>query len=185
MNIIHFKELDSTNAYAKNNIEQLNDFDVIVADHQNAGYGQWGRKWIDTGSENLYMTIVIKPEEVAMLTNIVRFTAICTCNVLLKYNTSPKIKEPNDILINNKKICGILAESISRGDKIRGLVVGIGINLNANKKMLELINQPSTSLNLETQKKIDKNLFLKQIVTEFKKNYPDFIKKGVNLNSFL
>lgn len=186
MNIINFEELNSTNAYAKDNLNNLKNFDVITANSQTAGYGQWGRKWINTGVDNIYMTIILKPKKMSdCFTNIVRYTAICLCHVLEKYGVNPKIKEPNDVLINNKKIAGILAESITKGDYLKGIVIGIGINLNTNQKTLEKINQSATSLNLEINRTIDKNIFTNEFLQDFEKNYFYYTQKEINLNSFL
>lgn len=186
MNIIKFETLNSTNAYAKENLQHLNHFDVILTDNQTAGYGQWGRKWTDVGNQNIYLTIILKPQRLEdVFTNIVRFTAICLCKVFEAYRVTPKIKEPNDIFVNNKKITGILAESVTNGNNLKGIIIGTGINLNSNIKNLEKINQPATSLNLETGKIIDKNEFMNKFLTEFENNYSRFIQKEVNLNLFL
>lgn len=185
MNIINFKEIDSTNKYAKENLENLQNFDVILAQRQLSGYGQWGRKWIDTGDKNIYMTIVLKPEKIDIYTDIVRYTAICICNILEKYSVTPKIKLPNDIIVNGKKICGILAEAITKGDNLKGIVVGIGLNLNTNLMTLSEINQPATSLNLEINKAVDKEIIISEILNEFENNYFVFLKKEFNFQSFL
>jgi BirA family biotin operon repressor/biotin-[acetyl-CoA-carboxylase] ligase len=183
LNLIYFKTLDSTNKYSKKNLELLNNFDVIYTDNQTNGYGQWDRKWIDTGDKNIYMSIILKPKNINL--DIVRYTAVCICNVLKKYGVEPKIKEPNDILVSNKKIAGILAESITKGDVIKGVVVGIGINLNTDAEILSMINQPATSLNLEINRYIDKISFISDIMIEFEGNYVKFEEKKFNLNSFL
>ncbi|MBR1753817.1 biotin--[bacterium] len=186
MNIIKFKTINSTNAFAKENLQELNHFDVVDTDEQTTGYGQWGRKWIDTGSQNIYLSIVLKPKHLAdVYTDIVRYTAVCLCKVFEQYNTTPKIKEPNDVIINNKKIAGILAESVTKGETLKGIIIGVGINLNTDKKILEKINQPATSLNLETGKIIDKTEFTNEFLNVFETNYPLFVKKEIILNSFL
>lgn len=186
MKVINFDKLNSTNTYAKEHIEELNHFEVIVTKVQTAGYGQWGRKWIDVGEQNIYMTIVLKPEKLEeVFTDIVRYTAVCLCHVFEKYNICPKIKEPNDIMVNNKKIAGILAESSTKGDILNGIIIGVGINLNTDNSILEKIDQPATSLNLETGKFLNKDEFLTLFFDEFEKNYPAFLQNGINLNSFL
>jgi len=185
MNIIHFDELNSTNKYAKENFHLLNNFDVIITDRQTSGYGQWGRKWIDTGCDNIYLSVILKPDDLSKHTDIVRFMAICICEIFLKYSVLPHIKEPNDILIKNKKIAGILAESITKGDKLMGIVIGVGINLNTDKIYLEKINQPATSLNLEIGKFTEKKEFINYLLSEFEDKYPLFLKNEVNLNLFL
>lgn len=185
MNLINFKELDSTNKYSKKHLQELQNFDVIISERQLSGYGQWGRKWLDTGDKNIYMTIILKPERIDIYTDIVRYTAICICNVLKKYSVNPKIKLPNDILVNNKKICGILAEGVTKGEILKGIVIGIGLNLNTDIETLSRIDQPATSLNIETGNECDKNLIISEILEEFESNYSSFLKKEFNLQSFL
>ena len=88
-------------------------------------------------------------------------------------------------MVNNKKIAGILAESSTKGDILNGIIIGVGINLNTDNSILEKIDQPATSLNLETGKFLNKDEFLTLFFDEFEKNYPAFLQKGINLNSFL
>lgn len=182
MNIINLKEVDSTNKYAKENIDKLDDKTIISTDVQTAGYGRFNRSWVDLGSENIYMTFVLKPSdeirlEYACLT---QYLSVCLCEYLLSFGLFPKIKWPNDVLINEKKVCGILAEAVIKGGKLKGIVLGIGINLNAKSQNLAEIDRPATSLNLELGQVIDKQLFIKELVEVFFKDYEDFLNGGFN-----
>lgn len=179
MNIIHFDKIDSTNTYAKSNIEDLADKTVISADFQSAGRGRFTRNWVDLGSENIYMTIVLKPETLLQVhSNLTQYLSVCLCKLLEEFNIEPKIKWPNDVLLNNKKTCGILAETVFNGGKLKGIALGIGVNLNASRDNLDKIDRPATSLNLEIGKSIDKKKFMQRLLDKFFADYNEFTDKG-------
>lgn len=183
MNIIYFKELNSTNTYAKENIQTLPDRSVVSADAQTNGYGRFERSWVDVGVDNIYMTIVLKPSEFLdeKYANLTQYLSVCLCKKLQKLSLQPKIKWPNDVLINGKKVCGILAESIIKSGKLKGIIVGIGINLNADKEKVNEIDRPATALNLELDRFMDKNEFMKNLLEEFFSCYDEFLNKGFSL----
>lgn len=187
MNVIKFKKLNSTNDFSKSNIDNLQNFDVVSTDSQTSGHGQWGRVWFDIGSENIYLSIILKPDFdfKNLYSEIVRYTAVCICETFVEYGLKPNIKLPNDVMINGKKISGILAEAVTKGETLKGIVVGVGINLNASTNNYKKIDQPVTALNLELNQKVDKNKFMDLFLNRFENNYPDFLKHGVNLKSFL
>lgn len=180
MNIIKFKELDSTNTYAKQNIETLEDKTVISADFQTNGYGRFERSWVDLGSENIYMSFVLKPSETlsSVHANLTQYLSICLCTQLEEMGLEPEIKWPNDVLLNGKKVCGILAETSIKGGKLKGIVLGIGVNLNASEKALSEIDRPATSLNLELGQSIDKESFMKKLIENFFADYDEFLQEG-------
>lgn len=183
MNIIRFETLDSTNAYAKKNIEQLEDRTVISTDIQTAGYGRFDRVWVDLGEENIYMTFVLKPSETLCEThaNLTQYLSVCLCEVIEDINLVPQIKWPNDVLLSGKKVCGILAESVIKGGKLKGIVLGIGVNLNASLENLGTIDRPATSLNLELGCNVDKNEFMQKLVDRFFLKYEEFLKSGFSM----
>lgn len=180
MNIISFEKLDSTNAYAKQNIEQLADKTVIETKVQTNGYGRFERSWVDLGEENIYMSIVLKSSDVLsnVHSNLTQYLSIILCRQLEKMGLSPQIKWPNDVLLNGKKVSGILAETIIKGGKLKGIVLGIGINLNAEHGNVAKIDRPATSLNLEVSRNIDKKEFLHSLLEDFFTDYDEFLEKG-------
>ena len=126
--------------------------------------------------------------------NITQYLSVCVCKVLENYGLKPQIKWPNDVLVNGAKIAGILSETVMQGIKLKGIVLGIGVNLNATKEKLENIpDKIATSLNLETGKEINLKEFLDKLLEEFFKNYDEFLKIGfplikedyINRNCFL
>lgn len=182
MKIIHFKKIDSTNTYAKTNINDLADETVISADFQSAGRGRFTRSWVDLGSENIYMTILFKPEKLLPVhTNLTQYLSLCLCELLEEFKLEPKIKWPNDVLLNNKKVCGILAETVFKGSDLKGIVLGIGVNLNASKDNLDKIDRPATSLNLELGQDIDKDDFMVRLLNKFFERYDKFLASGFDL----
>ena len=179
MKIICFDKIDSTNTYAKLNIDDLEDMSVISADFQSAGRGRFTRSWVDLGSENIYMTIILKPEELLQVhSNLTQYLSVCLCKMIEEQGLKPKIKWPNDVLLNGKKVCGILAESIIKGGKLKGIVLGIGVNLNASAENLDKIDRPATSVNLELGKNINKKEFMENLLEKFFANYDEFLSKG-------
>lgn len=180
--ILRLEETESTNSYAKEHIDTLNDKTVVHALHQTNGRGRLNRSWVDLGDENLFISIVLKPsqEYKSNFPNITQYAGVVLCNVLEKYGTNPKIKWPNDIMIDGKrKISGILSESVIENGNISGIVLGIGVNLNANRKDVDSIpDRVATSLNLEINKDVNMQAFLDEFITEFFKNYDEFLIKG-------
>lgn len=182
MNIIQLEEVSSTNLYAKENLDSFEDKTVIIAISQTSGRGRFDRKWVDLGEGNLFMTIVLKPsnsfEEV--YANLTQYLSVVLTKILEEYGLSPKIKWPNDVLVNDAKISGILCETVMQGSNFKGLVLGIGVNLNADKGDLKQIKEKvATALNIELEREyVDKNLFTEKLLNEFFKNYEEFLKQG-------
>ena len=180
--ILRLEETESTNSYAKEHIDTLNDKTVVHALHQTKGRGRLNRPWVDLGNENLFISIVLKPSQEYKnnFPNITQYAGVVLCNVLEKYGTNPKIKWPNDIMIDGeRKISGILSESVIENGNISGIVLGIGVNLNANRKDVDSIpDRVATSLNLEINKDVNMQAFLDEFITEFFKNYDEFLIKG-------
>lgn len=185
MTIIRLEEVDSTNLYAKKNLSGFDDKTVIVADCQTLGHGRFNRKWVDLGKDNIYMSVILKPDEQYSnnFPNITQLLSVIICQTLEDYNVKAQIKWPNDVLVNNKKIAGILCESVVQGNKFKGIILGAGINLNSNQKDLSLISdKEATALNLELScDKISKEEFLQDLLKKFFIIYDSFLKNGFSL----
>ncbi len=180
MNIISFEKLDSTNTYSKKNIETLADKTVISADLQTSGYGRFNRSWVDLGSENIYMTFVLKPSDrlSGIHANLTQYLSVILCKQFEEMGLSPQIKWPNDVLLNGKKVCGILAETVIKGNVLKGIVLGIGVNLNASIENLNEIDRPATSVNIELGHTINKQEFMQKLVENFFAQYHEFLITG-------
>lgn len=178
MKLLKFTCIDSTNTYGKTNFDTLEDKTAIIADEQTHGKGRFNRVWVSKNCENIYLSLILKPQNITYIPNFTQYMSVAAAKVLGDYNVQPQIKWPNDVLINNKKICGILSEGIVKNNKLTGAVLGIGINLNCDAKTIENIDKPATSLNIETGKVINKEEFLQKLLKTFFENYENVVQNG-------
>ncbi|HOP62419.1 MAG TPA: biotin--[acetyl-CoA-carboxylase] ligase [Spirochaetota bacterium] len=178
-----YKELGSTNdlaiEYAKRDLKHSA---VIVADHQTCGKGRFDRIWHSPEGKGLWFSIV-KPFEYD-LANVPQVTLIAAVAVaeVLKNNTGLDIgiKWPNDLLINNRKVCGILSE-LAPGSDIDNVyvIVGIGINVNmSSDDMSAEIKEKSTSLLMESGSELDRKKLLSDIIESFNKWFNIWLSNG-------
>ena len=146
--LIHFKEIDSTNNYLKNSYKLLDNFTFASTDYQNHGKGRNDRVWESNSGENLMFSFLIKDEALMKEFNIISLlTAVEVAKEIEKYDLdNVSIKWPNDVLIGDKKVCGILSE----GQVPEYLVVGVGLNVN-QKAFPEGLRRPATSLSIEAK----------------------------------
>lgn len=164
--INHFEELDSTNTYCKNNIDQLNDLEIIECDYQTLGRGRMNRSFFAT-NDSLTFSIVYKNQFVLdHFDSLSLISAVAVYETLSKYTSNVSLKWPNDVLINGKKVSGILLESVSK-DVFSNVILGIGVNIN-NSSFPEELN--ATSLYLETKQKFDKKVILDSILKSIDKH---------------
>lgn len=180
MNVIFFETLDSTNTHAKKHIDEYADKTVIWTKHQTAGRGRFTRSWVNVGTENIYLSIVLKPSDATcdIYSNLTQYLSVCLCKMLEELNLNPKIKWPNDVLLSGKKVCGILAETVMQGGKLKGIVLGIGVNLNVSDDILGTIDIPATSVNLELGRNIDRHGFMQNLLERFFSGYDKFLHEG-------
>ena len=180
--LYHFDKLPSTNRYALQHLDALPHHSVILADSQTQGYGRFKRPWLSPNSNNIYMSIILKPEltehQIRNLANLTQCMSLVICEVLERYQVSATLKWPNDVLVDSSKIAGILSETVSGNNGLKGYVLGAGINLNMQKKDCDQIVQAATSLNLIIGKEVDRDLFVRQVLDAFLKQYPYIIQNG-------
>ena len=163
--IKHFKELDSTSTYIKERVPELDNFDIVSTDHQTNGRGRTGHDWEDDNGQNILMSILLKDPEIIKSFNILSIAVGVIVYRFLTNYLSPKsisLKWPNDVYVNDKKICGILLEG-----KLPDYVI-IGIGLNINQKEFSIDNATSLSLETEYSFKIEdvRNLFINHLLKE-------------------
>ncbi len=152
---IHFSSIDSTNRWARENFSHF-DFNTITritADEQTQGRGRFGRPWISPKGVNLYVTyfFTIEKTEVS-LGNLSQLFCLSVVKLLCKQDLPAKIKWPNDVIVNGKKISGALCELIDLR-RFYGVIAGMGINVNMSQEQLDLLDQVATSLAKETGRK--------------------------------
>ena len=162
--IFNFKKVNSTNDIAIKKVKKGFTRGLVQAEFQKKGRGQRGKKWISYKG-NLFITIFFKINKKTSLKNI----TFKNCNKIKKV-ISKLIKKkliimkPNDLLLNNKKICGILQETVVHNNSLF-LIAGIGINLIKSPK---IINYPTTNIFDELGINLSKELIIKHIINEFK-----------------
>lgn len=189
---IHLDTVDSTNTYAKNHLSDFppNQMVCITAEEQTAGRGRRLHQWISPRGVNLYITFFFRlPQTTADLTCLSHLLAYSLASVLFKENLPVQIKWPNDLLLNRKKFGGILCETILSSQEIE-VILGIGINVNMSSELLDSIDQPATSLSVETGHIWDKNGLLKKLQNQFIEDLAIFTEEGFSpfhakINPFL
>lgn len=144
---IYFEEIDSTSIYLKKNYKNLDHFTVVFSSMQTKGHGRLGRQWLSNKNENLLFSILIKDKNIInKYETLSLLSAVATYKLLERFGIKNiSIKWPNDVYVNDDKICGILLEGISNIDNINVIVIGIGININ-QKIFNEDINATSMSI---------------------------------------
>ena len=138
-----YKKVESTNNVAIRLIKQGNQRGIILTDQQTKGKGQRKNNWISIKG-NLFLSVFFEVSKKISLSKITNFNLKIIKKIIYKkINALIHIKKPNDILINKKKVCGILQETIFKQNK-KYLIVGIGINISRSPK---INNYPTTFLN--------------------------------------
>lgn len=180
LNRYHFTSIDSTNSWAKHHAHEfpLNELTLITTDEQTAGRGRFNRQWLSPPKQNLYATFCffldkIRPD----IHNISQVMAIAASKTLESFGFQPMIKWPNDILITNKKIGGILTEITSVASHLC-IIVGIGINVNMPIETLRLINQPATSLIVTSGIPFEIGDILSKLQSQFMHDLELFLNEG-------
>ncbi|MDI6604308.1 MAG: biotin--[acetyl-CoA-carboxylase] ligase [Thermoanaerobacteraceae bacterium] len=178
-NYIHLESISSTNDYAKEIASKAENGTILVSEEQTSGRGRLGRKWVSEKGQGLWMSIILKPELTPQSSvKLTQVAAVSVVNAIIEtIELNASIKWPNDIIINGKKICGILTEMNAELDRVNYVIVGIGLNVNMNKFPDDLKNK-ATSLFIETGKKIDRKKLTASIINNFEKYYNIFLKEG-------
>ncbi len=127
-----FEELPSTNSYAKQlNNEGTQHGVLVLTDNQTGGRGQYDRVWKADPTKNLTFSLVFEPQKAERFSLLTLACALAVSEVVNSCaNVETKLKWPNDILCNGKKLCGILTETQFSGNKLERVVVGLGLNVN-------------------------------------------------------
>lgn len=184
--ILRFPTLDSTNRYAREHLTSLADGTVVQADAQTAGRGRLNRSWISHIPGNLYLSLVVKPRantfSPASLIGLSQLLALAVAQTLEHHAPCVRLKWPNDIMAgHDRKIAGILAESVVSGASFQGLILGLGLNVNLDAPTLATIDQPATALNLLTGQAQDPNPLRDQILAAFSRQREPFLQQGFSL----
>lgn len=174
--IIYYEELDSTNTKIQELAGQgAAHGTVVVAGHQTAGKGRRGRTWESPEGDNIYMSILLRPQidtvKAPMLTLVMAYSVAKVIQSLGYAGVG--IKWPNDLVLSGKKVCGILTEMHLKGAEIDYVVIGVGINVNM-RAISEELKEKATSLYLEDGREWSCSLLIQDIVEIFNKQYERF-----------
>ncbi len=168
-----YKKVKSTNDTAIFKIKKTNfDYGMVISDLQTNGKGQYGKKWISLKG-NLFVSFFYNLKKLDLsLTNLTQIN----CNIVKRtlsefYKKKIVFKAPNDLLVKNKKICGILQETIKKKDK-KFLIIGIGINILESPNIIEV---PTTNLFEITGKKFNYKLVARSLKINFEKQFSKFL----------
>jgi len=180
----HFAVINSTNKKAKELAETgCVHGTLVTAESQQAGIGRRGRSWSSEEGTGIYMSLVLRPEiktECASSITLVAAISVARAIINLFKESSqeavfPQIKWPNDIVLNKKKVCGILTELSLNGTKIDYIVIGIGINV-SNHSFPEEIEATASSILLETKVELDKEELVEEVWKQFEHYYEMFLQ---------
>lgn len=177
--IHHFDELDSTNLRARKIALDSPNGTVVIAEEQFEGKGRTGGAWASPPG-GIYLSIILKPDippdHLHRLTLVTGVAAVETLNEL---GLNAEIKWPNDILINEKKVCGILTEIDAEADAMNYVIIGIGVNANTKLDTLPPITMlQATSLKEETGQVVDRIAITQRFLERFEQYYVTFLTDG-------
>lgn len=177
-NVFYYEEIDSTNTQSKRLAEEdAPAGTLVVAERQTKGKGRRGRIWDSPAESAIYMSLLfrpqIQPDRASMLTLVSGLSVAQAIREL--YDADVQIKWPNDIVLNGKKLVGILTEMSAQMNYIEYLVVGIGINAN-QRDFPEELKDKATSLEQELGQKINRSVLIATCMKKIEENYEIFVK---------
>ncbi len=173
--IEYFKEIESTNVIASEIAGSVAEGTVVIAESQTGGRGRLGRKWISPEG-GVWLSIILKPKiQPSYAPRITILAGVSVAKTIRSFGPEAMIKWPNDVLINGKKVCGILTEIEAEIDMIDHCVVGIGIDANVDTESFpEEFRDSSTSLKKELGHEINRVEFVQKLLEEFEVLYLKF-----------
>lgn len=178
--LVFYETTDSTNVRAKHLAEQGAEHGtLVVAEEQTAGRGRKGRDWLSPSGSNLYFTLLLRPDCPAdcapMLTLVMALAVSEAIQQVCGVNAG--IKWPNDLVAEQKKLCGILTEMELDGRQIRHVVIGVGVNVKKQSFPAELAER-ATTLEAAAGKTVERKLLLEKIMECFEADYRSFLRTG-------
>ena len=178
-NLYYFDSISSTNLKAKEIALDEPEGTVVVSEEQTQGIGRLGRSWISPKGKGIWLSIILKPEVEPMDVSKIALVGAAAVNKALEdMGIKAGIKWPNDLVVNGKKVCGILTEMSCELNMVNYVVMGIGINVNLDKKHIpEDLQEKATSLKEATNKEINRKILLANLLNHFEVLYKGF-KEG-------
>lgn len=170
-NFLYFEEIDSTNTYLLTTREKLKNGTVVLAEMQLHGKGRRNRNWESMIEQSLTFSVLLNDELESQQTNLINLaTSLSVAQALENlYQLNVELKWPNDILVNRKKIAGILLESSSKGSKLEKMILGIGLNVN-QPNFKGKFQVPPTSVRMELKKTVSREKLLSETLNLLEDN---------------
>lgn len=178
--LLHFESIGSTNDKAKELAGKLEEGSVIVAEEQTSGRGRLGRSWSSPGRKGIYASVILKPDmEPSNAAKLTLLGAAAVTLALQDCGVESLIKWPNDIVLNGKKVAGILTEMSSELGIVNYIILGIGINVNQSDEEIppELADK-ATSLKIASGKTIPRKHLIAQVLNRLDELYVQFKETG-------
>lgn len=149
---------------------------IVVAEEQSAGRGRLGRTWVSAAGVNLYLSVVLRPHILpAEAPQLSLVAGLGVAAALEREGLDPRIKWPNDVLLDGRKVCGILTEIEAEADRVSFVVVGIGVNLNSTLEHFpEELHAKATSVVMASGRRVDRARFAARLLGELEKRYQRF-----------
>lgn len=169
--IVYFKEIDSTNRYARTLArEGAAHGTLVLADTQTAGRGRRGRGWISPAGESIAMSLILRPDvPPAQVARLSLLTALVTASAIDRAaGLDARIKWPNDIVVGGRKVCGMLLEMDATPEKVESIVAGVGINVHQTQFDSEIAHSAS-SLDLLAGRRIDRADIVRAFLQEYER----------------
>lgn len=179
--IFYFDTLDSTNLKAKElAANEQKEGTVVIAEEQTNGRGRLGRSWSSPKKKGIWMSIILTPEiEPTDAAKVTQVAAAAVWKGINDVGVKTQIKWPNDIVLNGKKVCGVLTEMSGELNRLNYLVVGIGINANmSDEDFPEEIRGLATSLKIELNKEVERKELIGRILNNFEELYEELIRNN-------
>lgn len=177
-NFLHLDTIDSTNNEAKKlAIDGNPEGTLVISEEQTMGRGRLGRNWISPKNKGIWMSLILRPEiNPIQVSKITQVAAAAVCKALIDMGIKTLIKWPNDIVLNDKKVCGILTEMSGELNRVNYVVVGIGINANIDKdEFPEDLKPIASSLKIEVGNYIKRKELVCKILNNFEELYEELI----------
>jgi BirA family biotin operon repressor/biotin-[acetyl-CoA-carboxylase] ligase len=175
---VHFPVIHSTNSWAKENTSQLDPeaLTIITADEQTAGRGRFRRRWLSPKGCNLYVTYAFFTPNIDPVKNLTQILALAAYDAAVKW-AAVQIKWPNDLVIGQKKLGGILCEVVEAPTGWAN-IIGLGLNINMQKSLLDTIDRPASSLMEECGYSLDLASLAEEVHQRFHNCLSDYLKNG-------
>jgi BirA family transcriptional regulator, biotin operon repressor / biotin---[acetyl-CoA-carboxylase] ligase len=180
--IHYFPSLDSTHTAARRlALDGAAEGEIVIAEAQDRGRGRLGRPWFSPPFANLYLSVILRPPVPLRQASLVTLTAAVAAAEAVEAvsSLSPSIKWPNDLLLEGRKLAGLLNEVHAEGDRVGFLLLGIGVNLNIEAAAFpEDLRPVATSLREATGRPISRKTFVKALLEALERGYLLFSERG-------